>query len=115
MTREEYRIKMDKFTTSNKFIHKRIIREGKYFKDKGTNTIYAIEVDSIKEIKELEIKNPVIYLSKSRRVLDKLTDIFDSDNWDEERIENLSGEEFDYIYLRQCNLLELDKMKSFKK
>lgn len=30
------------------------------------------------------------------------------------RIENLSGEEFDYIYLRQCNLLGLDKEIRFR-
>lgn len=117
MNKEEYRFNMDKFTTSNKFIHKNVIKENNLYKDRGTNTIFAVEVNIIKEIKELfsSLKNPVIFLSKSKRVLNKITDIFDSDNWNEERINNLSGEEFDYIYLRQCNLLELDKSLPFKK
>ena len=114
MTKEEYRNKMDEFTTSNKFIHRKIVKEGKYFKDRGTNVIYAIEVDSIKEIRELKLKNPVIYLSKNKRVLNKITDIFNLEDWNEKRIENLSGEEFDYIYLRQCNLLGLDKEIRFR-
>lgn len=117
MTKEEYRYNMDKFLMSNKFLHRRITKENNLYKDRGTNTIFAVEVNIIKEIKELfsSLKNPVIFLSKSKRVLNKITDIFDSDNWNEERINNLSGEEFDYIYLRQCNLLELDKSLPFKK
>ena len=116
MAKEEYRYNMDKFTTSNKFKNKRVTKVDNRYKDKGTNTIYAIEVNTLKEINEVfsNLKNPVIFLSKSKRVLNKLSDIFDSDNWNENRIENLSGEEFDYVYLRQCNLLGLDKMELFK-
>lgn len=116
MNKEEYRYDMDKFTSSNKFLHKKITREGDFYKDKGTNTVFAIEINSLKEIKEIfsELRNPVILLSKNKDLLNILTKVFNSDNWTEERIENLSGEEFDYIYLRQCNLLGLDKSLPFE-
>ena len=117
MNKEDYRISMDRFLLSNKFKNKKITKVDNRYKDKGTNTIYVIEVNTLKEINEIfsELKNPVIFLSKSKRVLNKLTEVFNSDDWNENRIENLSGEEFDYIYLRQCNLLELDKSLPFKK
>ena len=116
MNKEEYRFNMDKFTTSNRFIHRNVIKENNLYKDRGTNTVYAIEVSTLKEINEIFslLKNPVIFLSKSKEVLNKITEVFNSDNWNENRIENLSGEEFDYIYLRQCNLLELDKFLPFE-
>lgn len=112
MKQKELQAKMRKFLDSYEFKHRDIKLVDNEFKDKQSGTVFAVIVNTLKEItalkKNRKYKNPVIFLSSKVRVLNRISEIYNLSDWNEERLNNLTDEEFDYIYLRQCNMLNVD-------
>lgn len=116
MKQKEIQYNMSTFINSKEFKKRKIELKDREYIDKNTGIVYAIIVDTLKEISELPKRdNPVIYLSDKKFVLNRIGEIYHTSKWDSDRMENLTGDEFDYIYLRQCNMLKMDKeLKEFK-
>ena len=94
------------FYNSREFTKRKITKEGNDFLDKKTGIVFAKIVYSLNNIPYMP--TPCIFLSSRSAVLDVLTEPFryTKDTWTAERIQNMPAEEFDYIWLRQCSLLE---------
>lgn len=102
----DYKFKMYKFINSPSFVYKNVtLVDNKYYKDLSTGITYAIIVRSLVDLPKF--KNPVIYLSNNPFSLKRLTETYDSKRWTAERINKMSGEEFDFIILRQKSILKL--------
>ena len=94
---------MTTFINSYDFSHRNVTLVDNCYRDIGRNITYAVIVKKLTDLPTYS--NPVIYLSNNKFVLKKLTDTYEASKWNAERINNLTGEEFDFICLRQKTIL----------
>ena len=117
MQRNEMLSEKNAFYHSREFNKRKIVKEGNDFLDKKTGIVYAKIIYSLNNIPEKEQDTPIIYLSSRSAVLDTLTEAFhySKDKWPAERLEKMSEEEFDYIWLRQRTLLNRKPIVNWSK
>ena len=96
-----YQEKMCHFINSPKFKFRTIIEDGKEYKDKKSGYVIGRIIDRIEDFTPDKDKEPAIYLSDFQEVLQVLGDQFNKIKWSAKRLTELSGEEFDFIILRQ--------------
>lgn len=110
MKREIFVENVRSFLNSKEFRNRKVEFDGKKFIDKKTGILYGFLADSLKEIEDFpQPLTPMVFVSSTEEVLEKISDAFHSDKWNAERFETMTGEELDYAYLRQCSLLNRKK------
>lgn len=105
-----YKDDMYKFVNSDEFKNKNVKKQKNEFIDLKTDIVYATIVSKLKDIDKLEYDNPVILLSDNGGILNVIGMQFDVNRWTADKVNNLSGLAFDYIYR-----LQYERYKRFKK
>ena len=105
MNRVDFVHNMKTFLGSAEFLNRKAVLEDNQYIDKKSNIVFARNISSLQEIEGFGPTTPVLFFANSPETKEKLTEVFSADKWDADRVNSISGEEFDYIYLHQCTLL----------
>ena len=112
MNHDDYVYNMASFLESDAFRDRHIVeRDGLFVDEERPNLVYFMRIDSSKQIPpedcdEDDYVIPTIYISDKPRVIHIVGGTkYNSKSWSVDRMNDMAGFEYDYAYLRQCQIL----------